>query len=769
MGYKSWKKCTDPSEIMKLKEESVRNTWDKYDVLLYFALEKEDLVMLDKLLKSGYYSVWDIIHTCTNKYRELDERFRAKPDVCQKLIDFVNLSWQKSNDIDKILKADIIKVSTKNDLLVKLEYFKQHNPEIYEQLLKTKEYQSMRLHDYSIEPAKNKNQIFDILKEHAEMFSVLDLKSYAGIFTEDEFKQLSQAINGSSDTKEYQETILYYLLKNPYKNKNQIFNIFKEHAEMFSVMDLKSYARIFTEIFTEDEFKQLNQAIVGSLDSKEYQEAILCYLFKNPHKNKKQIFNILKEHAGMFSEFDLSNLTEYYADYIEMQGLFNADELAQLKIWKGFESAAIIIKYCMTPENKWEIFEYFANNNEKVFRDIVYGVVHERIENTKKIRQIYRDEIIERYRDVDLNTLPKCLKDCILSLKQDIVDEEELKKQRQEKKDKEKREQLLTWENEDGSIISLFKVGSIEPNSKSDYEKVLKKFLNENIGITTFCLKYKISDVKGFKLMLEKFSAESLPYANQIESKSKQQQAKYIGNIKDIIEKICSEKKSIESIIMYSKAYSFDKLQDFAKNLFPDKNYCDILTIKVIEHYYDRLNSYTNTIDPENISKMLTIDEIRFIVGEEEFTSMMTGKKCEIEKLFLKKVSFLNTKQPELIKQKVIGRRPDVIVNTISQYDTKFKTNEYFRSQTFIRLDNGEQVEVTREMVEMAYQYANSNNLYTSNAIMGYLIRAVANGKIQNQEEVKQDREQMMQQAYELVNEITNIDEYFATIDKLHR
>jgi hypothetical protein len=27
----------------------------------------------------------------------------------------------------------------------------------------------------------------------------------------------------------------------------------------------------------------------------------------------------------------------------------------------------------------------------------------------------------------------------------------------------------------------------------------------------------------------------------------------------------------------------------------------------------------------------------------------------------------------------------------------------------------------------------------------------------------------MMQQAYELVNEITNIDEYFATIDKLHR
>ena len=120
------------------------------------------------------------------------------------------------------------------------------------------------------------------------------------------------------------------------------------------------------------------------------------------------------------------------------------------------------------------------------------------------------------------------------------------------------------------------------------------------------------------------------------------------------------------------------------------------MTIKVIEYYHNRLNSYTNSIEPENIANMLTIDEIRFIVGDEEYTAMMTGKKCEIERLFLKRVSFLNATQPALIRQKVNNQKPDCIMKGISKYDTKFKNNEYFRSTTFILAESGEQVEVTR-------------------------------------------------------------------------
>jgi len=455
---------------------------------------------------------------------------------------------------------------------------------------------------------------------------------------------------------------------------------------------------------------------------------------------------------------------------MEFRSIFTEAEFNQIqevqKDWRTDTNAQIIM-YKATQENKWEIFEYFANNNETIFKSIINGYA---TKSDNPVRRMYsRSEILERYSNVDLDTLPKCLKNYILSLKQSIIKDEELKKQRKEERAQAKEERLLSWEDENGSTISLFKVGSITPKSKADYEKVLKKYLDENLGITAFCKKYDIKDVKGFKTMLEKFSAENSTYAEQIESKSNQQQAKYVDKVRDIIENVCVEGESIESIIKYSKTFSFERLQEFARKLFPDKNYCEILTIKVIEYYHNRLNSYTNSIEPENIANMLTRDEIRFIVGDEEYTSMMTGKKCEIEKIFLKRVSFLSATQPALIKQKVNNQKPDSIVKGISKYDTKFKSNEYFRSTTFILAESGEQIEVTREMVDMAYKYAYSKKLHTSDAVMRYLIRAVVNGKIQNVEETKQDRKEMMSQALALVREITDIDEYFTAIDNLHQ
>jgi len=516
---------------------------------------------------------------------------------------------------------------------------------------------------------------------------------------------------------------------------------------------LKYFEKRNTKLYIELWRLSTKQDFMGIVD-------YVNHLMKNAEENKDEIVDILARHTQAIPRVKVVGMD--LREAIERRRI----QIARVKDWRN-ETNAQLIMYKATPENKWEIFEYFANNDEKIFKAIVYGYAT-KAENPVK-RMYSRNEILERYSNVDLDTLPECLKNYILSLKQSIIRDEELKKQRQEERAQAKEEKLLSWEDEAGSTIALFKVGSITPKSKDDYEKVLKKYLDENLGITAFCSKYKISDVKGFKTMLEKFSAENSTYAEQIESKSNQQQAKYVDKVRDIIEGVCVEGEPIESIIKYSKTFSFEKLQDLARRLFPDKNYCEILTIKVIEYYHNRLNSYTNSIEPENISNMLTIDEIRFIVGDEEYTSMMTGKKCEIEKVFLKRVSFLNATQSALIRQKVNSQRPDSIIKAIAKYDTKFKQNEYFRSTTFILAENGEQVEVTREMVDMAYKYAYSKKLHTSDAVMRYLIKAVVNGKIQNMEETKQDRKAMMRQAMALVSEITNIDEYFTAVDNLHQ
>lgn len=612
---------------MELIQET--KTVDKFKVLTYFGQNQKDLEMLEKLLKSGYYTPEEIAERDNRAYVHWTYAPARKM-----LLDFANLAWQKLDNAEKILSVNISLIpDTHEAFLMKVKYFEQHNPEIYEQILRTSRGQS------------------------------------------------------------YARGLFYELAVDPVKNKKQLFNILMKHPKLFDGFELME----FRSMFTEAEFRQIQ----------------------------------------------------------EIQ-----------KDWKTDTNAQIIM-YKATQENKWEIFEYFANNNETIFKSIINGYA---TKSDNPVRRMYsRSEILERYSNVDLDTLPECLKNYILSLKQSIVKEEELKQQRKEEKAQAKEERLLSWEDENGSTIALFKVGSITPKSKADYEKVLKKYLDENLGITAFCKKYDIKDVKGFKTMLEKFSAENSTYAEQIESKSNQQQAKYVDKVRDIIESVCVEGESVKSIIKYSKTFSLEKLQDFARRLFPDKNYCEILTIKVIEYYHDRLNSYTNSFEPENIAKMLTADEIRFIVGDEEYTSMLTGKKCEIERLFLKRVSFLNSTQSALIRQKVNNQRPDSIMKGISKYDTKFRANEYFRSTTFILAENGEQVEVTREMVDMAYKYAYSKKLHTSDAVMRYLIRAIVNGKIQNLEETKQDRKEMMSQALALVSEISDIDEYFTAVDNLHQ
>lgn len=482
-------------------------------------------------------------------------------------------------------------------------------------------------------------------------------------------------------------------------------------------------------------------------------------LMKNYEENKDEIVDILARHSQAIPR--IKGASQDLLKAVEQRRI----QIARVKDWKR-ETVAELVMHKATEQNKWEILEYFAENNATVFK----GIVDDYVGTKRSHKSFYsKEEILSRYRNIDLDTLPARLKQYILDLKQNILDSEAKKEQRKEANAQAKEERLLSWEDENGLTISLFKVGAITPKSKADYEKVLKKYLDEDLGITAFCTKYKISDVKGFKTMLEKFSAENASYAEQIELKSNQQQAKYVDKVRDIIESVCVEGESVESIIKYSKTFSLEKLQEFARRLFPNKNYCEILTVKVIEYYHNRLNSYTNSSEPENIAHMLTRDEIRFIVGDEEYTSMMTGKKCEIEKVFLKRVSFLTSTQPALIKQKVNNQRPDSIVKAIAKYDTKFKKNEYFRSTTFILDENGEQVEVTREMVDMAYQYAYSKKLHTSDAVMRYLIKAVVNGKIQNVEETKHDRKEMMSQALALVSEITNIDEYFTAIDNLHQ
>ena len=117
MAKTSWKNSTSPSEIMELIQET--KTVDKFKVLTYFGQNQKDLEMLEKLLKSGYYTPEEIAERDNRAYIHWTYAPARKM-----LLDFANLAWQKLDNVQEILSVNISLIPDEHEaFLMKLKYF----------------------------------------------------------------------------------------------------------------------------------------------------------------------------------------------------------------------------------------------------------------------------------------------------------------------------------------------------------------------------------------------------------------------------------------------------------------------------------------------------------------------------------------------------------------------------------------------------------------------------------------------------------------------
>lgn len=433
--------------------------------------------------------------------------------------------------------------------------------------------------------------------------------------------------------------------------------------------------------------------------------------------------------------------------------------------WKK-ENSYELIMYQATEQNKWEILEYFAKRSPQIFNSIIKNYT-----NIKMISKIGYTiyEVVEHYKDIDLSTLPQPLVEYIEKCKADINSIDDKKEVRKQLNAERRQESLKSWYNEDGSVVELFKMGNIVPYSREDYLAILTRFMSSDLNVATFCSKYKISNINGFRKMLEKFSLESDIYAEQINKKLESASNKFMGKTRKLIEDVCVNNQPLSILFGNSKSHSLSTFINFAKKTYQDSNMAEILVNKVIEYYYTRTNEYGNSFEPENIAKMLTLNEVRFLVGEEILNQMVTGAKVGLSQIFMQDIRGIVKPNADVVQTKVNGRGDDKLRSKLTQYNSRFKKNEYFRSTTTLILGNGEQVQITPEMVDMAYQFVKSHKLYPAEKTMQLTIRAVANGKIQNQEQTQDEKKTMREQAMALINEITSIDEYFKAVNGLSK
>lgn len=537
---------------------------------------------------------------------------------------------------------------------------------------------------------------------------------------------------------------LYSGLFTPLEVCNRYKNVAKKLSSE-TICELRNFADKAWQESTDVDFI-LDMPIIARKKSDSYAIKLDYFAEKNINLCKELIDAMMKQDVFSFNSFDAlapSNASiriYYYQKYREFETKKMAEEIKRRNEtpWQELEDFELI-GYRVTEVNKWEILEYFAEHKVHVFLNLIkyYGTAL----SSKVVCSFAKKDILEHYKDADLSTLPSALQSYIEYLKVEVVKLENEKKEKaeqrkQERKEK-KKEELLSWADEKGELIQLFKIKKLYIGSIEDYRLILSKYLKSDLSILGFCMKYDIDSVEGFEKMLDKFSAENPKLAEQIANKKRRKSENYLNMAKLLIIGIVKNEVSVKEAINYATTYSFDTLQDLTTAFFKDVRMVEMFTYRVICYYHERLNSYDSSPEEENVSKFLTNSEIRFILGNDLFKKFQSNGNVDISMEFINKVKFMRAKYFALFQGKVNGYEDGKIAQKLQIYGSKFKANEYLENETTLLLEDGSEAVVTEDIVKQAVNYANKHKLCQSLHVMKILIRSFANKKVEFDKELK--------------------------------
>lgn len=511
-----------------------------------------------------------------------------------------------------------------------------------------------------------------------------------------------------------------------------------------------------------DLYKQMLYIIKDTYSLTDLRELVIHFTKRSErvYKYKDFMIDLLKERSSLLS--CVSSVV--FPDIVRASEKKNIED-AVFDVWQNLKNEELIM-YQATEANKWEILEYFAEKDSEVFRRLVDRYTCQKLHPGHKDNVRYlRDQVIARYEKIGLDKVPSVIKDYVLELKQSIIDQQKKSEDRKNAIMEERKKKNLSWVDDDGVPIVFFMVKDFFLNGRKDYIKVVDKYLDCDLSVDAFCRKYMISDKDGFNKVLDKISLEDEEYSRKIEEKAKNKQNKYRALLKKLIYSICVEDESVKSLINYSKLIDYKKIVYLANSFYPNRGYDKVLSKKIIDYYYERVNSYDNSYDLDNINKMLNRDEIRFLVGNDKFDSMMRGEKGSVEKGIIDLLNNLNAEDKKVYGEKVYGSSERKISRALAKYNSKFILKNYSWDEVFMTNENGEQIKVTKEMIQTAQIYAVKKGLYTSESVVKRIIKSIVNGKFDVSIDLALEKEKVKNNVSELVKNVTSLDEFLMIID----
>lgn len=415
-------------------------------------------------------------------------------------------------------------------------------------------------------------------------------------------------------------------------------------------------------------------------------------------------------------------------------------------VWKLHVNPELI--YYNIPKGKeWQVFEYYAKKDPSKIK----GLANLRLASSP----FTRSKIIEHYKGADQSTLPPALQEYITHSQELLNEQVERGKQQAEAYRQVINERHASWLDNHGNLIQYFELkDGIPIASKEDYYQIAEFFKNAGISASSFCHKYQIENIEGFRTMLKRVASEDPEFGAFYEEFAEQQKRDFIATCRNNITGVANGTLSVKEVIEnHSDSRNLSKLITLGDSLFEDKTPINQFVAKVVEYYHSRLNSYDESSNElEDIEKMLSFKEMVFFVSPKSLDKIKDGSPVDLVQEFGKSIypvkDFMSPQSRNLMYGKTSSFK-----TKIKPYSSFFRRHLYMQNGITLRLDDGSSIIVTDEMVDMADCYAHDHHLFKSVPAMNKLIRAVADGRIQNQAETESYKQALKQQISERIKD----------------
>ncbi|MBQ4541801.1 MAG: hypothetical protein IJA23_02995 [Clostridia bacterium] len=552
-----------------------------------------------------------------------------------------------------------------------------------------------------------------------------------------------------------------------------------ENRDELKVELISSFNYVKTNKHSHFSAYHIVEKLLSHKDGSYFERAHLEYdemdLIQNLILNKKVIIDFCLKHPEvaydvlfwpiMFKTLSTKDFSGYSKEQILTlpklcrEVIVHPENIYKMKVQHRVDDRLL---YSIPEDKPWEALEWIAVHAPDKLKFVMT--------RTSLISPFGRNNVVEHYSQIeDKSKIPEA----ILAY---IEGDEQLRKFQSEhgKKTSVIQQQMrlvkkMSWFDDNGELLKLFELADgMQITSVEDYKLIATYFRNSDMSVSEFCRKFKINSVEGFKKMCEKIALTDPDFAEFYKENLETKSREYVATIREQIENVSASQTAIPDMLEGHKTKrSLETVMKMGQSIVTYPTLCAFAE-NVIKYYHERLNSYDPlSTDEQEILKRLTSAEVKFLMPSKVSAKYKSGASINLGNEFAKPfVPVINQVNPSV--KNMVYNRKNGLMKGLDSYSLNFDYNSYATGNTQLIMPDGSLLQTTEAMADMAEAYASKHKLFKSASTMSRIVRAIAEGKIQNQAETEEYKQHLQKRVLKTMKECKTLAEYFEKYRELN-